>query len=155
MRKKLLAAVVLFAALSVAGCAQGNGQAVTQMAEAPGAGEICASTTFFEHAPDSGAPSRVSAVTEMITAMREHPEGLELEYASRADILLLLETSIDNLTAAERSAGEAAQTNGYLEVTVETTDGDHLGQVNIAEISGGFVIDAIEVVHKDGAACPH
>ncbi|QKJ20759.1 hypothetical protein [Microbacterium hominis] len=154
MRKKLLAAVVVFAALSVTGCAQGRVAAATQTAESPDAGEVCASTTYFEHAPDSGARSRVDAVNGMIAALREHPEAPELEYASRADILLLLETSVDNLIAAERAAGEAAQANGYLEVPVETRDGEHLGQVNISEVNGGFVIDAIEVAHRDGISCP-
>jgi len=154
MRRKLVAAVVVFAALNVTGCAQGRVAATTQTEEPSDAGEVCASTTYFEHAPDSGARSRVDAVNEMIAALRENPEATELEYASRADILLLLETGVDNLTAAEKAAGEAPRANGYLEVPVETPDGEHLGQVNISESNDGFVIDAIEVAHRNGIPCP-
>jgi len=154
MPKKLFAAVVVAAALSATGCAQWSVTTTPGSATTSDAAEVCTSTTYFEHAPDSGAPSRVDAVNGMIQAMHEHPDGPELEYASRTDVLLLLETSVDNLDAAAKAAGEAAQENGYLAVTVETPEGEYLGDVNISEINGSFYIDSFAVAHKDGKTCP-
>lgn len=153
MPKKLLAGVTLLVALAVTGCAQGRALAVPEPTAPSTDEQTCESTTIFEWGPESGSGSRVEAIQEMISALRAHPDAPELEYASREDVLLVLETAVSSLGGAEKLAGEASSANGYLEVPVVASDGEHLGQVNIADHAGRFVIDAIAVSHIAGKSC--